>query len=136
MKACLVVIVSGLVLVGGAQAQKRPTPDMKRLNELLFPKREATNEAHERLMKMSQGDREEAFAALLKASGEKCGKVTRTFFQGAASNGDAFWNVACSNGGPLSIQINADKEGSTKILECSVLKAINAGECFKAFPKQ
>ncbi len=136
MKAWLVVVVTGLALAGSVQAQQRPAPDMKKLNELLFPKREATNEAHARLLKMNEADRAQAFATILNASGEKCEKVTRTFFQGAASNGDAFWNVACSNGAPLSIQINADKEGSTTILECSVLKAVNAGECFKLFPKQ
>lgn len=116
-------------------AAERPTPDVKKLQELLFPKREGPNEAHQRLQKANEKERAAIFTKLLTSSGEDCPKVTRTFFQGAAVNGDAFWNVACSNGKAFSIQVNGDSEGSTKIMDCAMLKLVNAGECFKAFPK-
>ena len=47
--------------------------------------------------------------------------------------GDVFWNVACRNGKAYSIMINNDTDGSTKILSCAVIKAVNGAECFKKF---
>jgi len=44
------------------------------------------------------------FGKLLAASGEKCGKVKRNFFQGIGAEG-AFWNVACSDGSAYAIQV-------------------------------
>ena len=29
--------------------------------------------------------------------------------------------------------ISPDSNGSTRVMECSLLKAVNAGECFKKF---
>ena len=91
------------------------------------------NPAHDRLQQMPSGERNGFFTKFLKGSGESCDAGTRNFFQGAARSGDAIWNVACHNGTSYSIMIYNDAQGSTKVVSCAILKALNAGECFKNF---
>ena len=92
----------------------------------------SANPAHNRLSAMTESQRKDTLTTFMRSGGESC-NVTKTFYQGSAKNGDAFWNVACSNGKSWVIQINNNSTGSTRLLECSALKAINAGECFKKF---
>jgi hypothetical protein len=47
---------------------------------------------------ISEKDRRAMLARYMRASDEACGAVTRTFYQGAAANGDAIWNLSCANG--------------------------------------
>lgn len=98
-----------------------------------FPGTALANEAHGMIEKMPDKDRNTTFTDFLKKSGEDCDSVTRNFFQGFDKYKNAFWNVACSNKKSYVIMINNDAVGSTKIMNCAVLKAINAGECFKKF---
>ena len=91
------------------------------------------NKAHGMIEKMPDKDRNSTLTTFLKNSGEDCGSVTRNFFQGFDKSRNAFWNVACSNKKSYVIMINNDSVGSTKIMSCAVLKAVNAGECFKKF---
>ena len=91
------------------------------------------NKAHSMLEKMSDQERNTTLARFLKQSGEECDSVIRNFFQGFDKNQNAFWNVACGNKKSYVVMINNDSVGSTKILSCAVLKAVNAGECFKKF---
>jgi len=84
------------------------------------------NEAQKRIQKMSEKDRRALFTFTMKD--EKCGTVTRTFYQGAVS-GDAFWNVTCTNGRSYVVEVMDDAEGSTKILECDVIKAVGGTPC-------
>jgi hypothetical protein len=67
-----------------------------------------------------------------KVVGQDCvGK--ETFYMGIGTSGfakdKAFWSVRCSNGRPYAVQANPD--GTSSVLECSALKALHAGECFK-----
>lgn len=91
------------------------------------------NEANNILSKMSETDRNSALAGLIKRSDEPCGRITKSFFQGLDKSGNAFWNVRCSNKKAFVVMIYNDATGSTKILECSVLKAVAGVECFKKF---
>ena len=91
------------------------------------------NPAHERLSSMSEQERRSALAAFLVKSGEKCPVVTKTFYQGSDKKGSAMWNAACTGGGSFVIQVNNDSKGSTRILNCNVLKAVNGGACFTKF---
>lgn len=91
------------------------------------------NPAHDKLQGMSAGNRNSFFTKFLRGSGENCDEVTKTFFQGKGKSGDVFWNAACRNGKAYSIMIYNDSQGSSKITSCAILKALNAGECFKKF---
>jgi hypothetical protein len=90
------------------------------------------NRANDVLSGMSEPDRA---AALVKTlGGEPCGAVSRTFYQGIlAKDRSAFWNVRCSNGRSYAISINNDATGSTRILDCKVLKTIAGVDCFTKF---
>jgi hypothetical protein len=74
-------------------------------------------------------------ATLAKAVGANCRGQT-AFYMGIGksgiSQGKGFWSVRCSDGRPFLVQVNAD--GTSSVLECAVLKRLNAGTCFKALP--
>lgn len=91
------------------------------------------NKAHSILAGMAEPERRTFFGNYLKNSGEACDSVTKTFFQGLSKQGEAFWNVRCRNGRTYAVMINNDATGSTRILECEVLKVVGGGECFKKF---
>ena len=87
------------------------------------------NLANERLATSSAPKRGEALQAVITSAGEPCTSVKRTFFNGSASDGSAFWSVACSNSRSHMISIAADAGGSTKVLDCQIA----GGDCFKKF---
>lgn len=61
---------------------------------------------------------------------------SQTFYMGLGTAGlakdDAFWSVRCQNGRAYVVQAHPD--GKSTVLECSVLKDMHAGECFKKLP--
>ena len=91
----------------------------------------SANPAHGRLQQMTSGERNTLFAKFLQRSGQRCDSVTRNFFQGATKSGDAIWNATCRDGQMFAVLIYNDAKGSSKILSCATLKAINAGDCYK-----
>ena len=93
----------------------------------------SANVAHDQLASMSNQQRQKVLASFLANSGERCASVTKTFYQGSDKKGNAYWNAACSGGDAFVIQINSDATGSTRILSCKALKAVNGGTCFTKF---
>lgn len=91
------------------------------------------NPAHDQLSAMSEQQRRSFLASYLTKSGENCSSASKTFYQGSDKKGNAFWNVACTGGADYLIQINNDAGGSSRVLNCKVLKAVNAGTCFTKF---
>lgn len=89
------------------------------------------NPGHDQVFAMSESARAKALTQFLHASSEPCGSVNRTFYQGSTRSGDAVWHLGCSNGEAYALTIKNDAEGSTKLLNCKVLKRVKAGECFK-----
>ena len=100
---------------------------------LLAPELLLANEAHDLLVGMSGEKKATALAYIVQSSGEKCGHVTRTFYQGADKKGNAIWNAACSNGRSYSVMIYNDANGSTGALDCKSLKVVSKVDCFKKF---
>lgn len=91
------------------------------------------NPAHKMLSAMSEQERARAMTGFLRKSGESCDSATRTFYQGSEKNGNAHWAVACKNGRSYLIQVMNDSTGSTRILDCKVLKVVAGSECFKKY---
>jgi hypothetical protein len=89
------------------------------------------NPAHKTFMGLDDAKRNALLASVITASGESCRAVSRNFYQGSDKNGNAFWNAECSNGASFLVMVNNDAAGSTKVMSCAVLKAIDAGECFR-----
>lgn len=48
----------------------------------------------------------------------------------------AFWSVGCTNGASYEVEISVDDAGSTKVVDCSVLKAVAHSDCFVRFKNQ
>ena len=95
------------------------------------------NQAYQILLRMTAGQRQQAFSKVLSTNGESCpGGVVRTFYQGMDKSGTATWDVACKNGRALAVSIANDANGSTKIQECSSPKKAGGASCFKTFAVQ
>jgi hypothetical protein len=59
---------------------------------------------------------------------------TRAFNMGINSkNNSAFWSVGCTNGREFAVEIFSDSVGSTKVLECPMLKIVAHVNCFEKF---
>jgi hypothetical protein len=93
------------------------------------------NPAHNQISGLDEGTRAAVFAKLLRSGGERCPSVTRTFYQGSSKGGDAHWNVQCSDGKAWSVMVYNNATGSTRYVACDLLKAMNAGQCFRKFPE-
>lgn len=89
------------------------------------------NEAHRMLSQLSEEKRRIALAHVVRSSGDACASATETFYQGSDRKGTALWNARCSNGQAYSISLYSDAQGSTKVLDCKVLKAVAGVQCFK-----
>jgi hypothetical protein len=91
------------------------------------------NPAHKAIAAMDEPERQKTFGKLMLRSGESCPKVERTFYQGADRKGNAYWNMQCSPGESFLVQVNNDATGSTRIMKCRQLEAINGARCFTKF---
>jgi hypothetical protein len=64
--------------------------------------------------------------------GNKC-SAKSTFYMGIGASGLAkdkgFWTVQCRDGRAFAVEANPD--GTSIVLECSLLKSMHAGECFR-----
>jgi hypothetical protein len=93
---------------------------------------------------LSQSAKEQA-AMLGKVVGDGC-KGKTSFYMGrtekhrnqpgqlpplSGHEHDTFWSIKCTDGRSYAVGVHPDGSGS--VLECSMLKAVHAGECFKKF---
>jgi hypothetical protein len=90
------------------------------------------NKAHDILVAMPADQQAKALGQVV---GEGCAGKS-AFFMGMQPENKASWSVLCTNGKSYNISISPDAGGSTKILECSVLKAVAHVDCFKKFSAQ
>ena len=100
----------------------------------VFPVFAFANPAHEKISSLTESKRRLVFATFLENSGEKCPVVTKTYYQGSDKDGNAYWNASCQGADSYQIQVRNYSQGSTKILSCKVLKALNLS-CFSKFKK-
>jgi len=69
----------------------------------------------------------------IRSAGNDCNKVVRTFQQGM-KDGNEVWDAECE-GGP-SYGIVSKSDGSTEVLECSVIARVTGTDCFEKFPPE
>ena len=70
------------------------------------------NPAHQKISGLSEADRGAIFSKLLSGGGERCASISRTFYQGADKQGNAYWNVQCTGAQAYMIQISNNATGS------------------------
>lgn len=91
------------------------------------------NPANDRLLALPEHQQAEFLGM---AAQEGC-VGARAFYMGMYSKDDsAFWSVGCTDGRNYAIKISSDASGSTKVLECSMLKLVANVNCFEKFNKQ
>lgn len=91
------------------------------------------NIANDKLLALSAAEQAYALGAIVNdnCTGDK------VFYMGIdATDNGAFWSVHCVGGGSYEVEVSANAAGTTKVLNCSVLKAIGGGECFRRFKGQ
>lgn len=84
---------------------------------------------------MPEAQQQKYFALYLTQSNENCPDVSKAFYQGSDKKGAAFWNIQCTPGKSYVIKMENDAAGSSRILDCQVLNAVNGGTCFTKFKK-
>jgi hypothetical protein len=138
----LIVIISLMINTGAptnAARQNAPqlsTPPTAQARGPVAPKmtnqtRHTGNVAQDRLATFVDSEQ----AAFLGAAVEEGCAGTRAYFMGMDRENDAFWSIGCASGESYSVEILPDSTGSTRVLECSVLKAVAGMRCFTKFAK-
>lgn len=90
------------------------------------------NDVSKLIESKTSSERASILANLLHQSGKGCGKANKTFLQGYDKDNAAYWNVSCNNGQSYNIQVPESPSAKTRIMECSIMKAIGI-ECFTKF---
>jgi hypothetical protein len=85
----------------------------------------AANQTSVRILAFNETQMRTYWTYFLKQSNEKCDQVVRVMFQGGTTGVDS-WSVACRDGNAYSVGIEPDAAGSTKIMGCAELVAIDA----------
>lgn len=91
-----------------------------------------TNPAHDLLVRMGVAERSIMFARYMASGGERCGRVTRNFYQGSTPEGQAIWNIRCTATGDWSVMIEPNETGSTTLTECGALGLVGV-RCWQRF---
>ena len=91
------------------------------------------NEAHDIMTKLPEEKRRVALSHVVRTSGESCSTVSRTFYQGSDKQGTAMWNAQCNTGRAYVVSFKNDARGTTKVLDCAVLKTVAGVNCFTKF---
>ena len=82
----------------------------------------AQNDASQGLLALSEDDRNAALTYLLRGNNEKCDRVIRTLFNGAALGLDN-WEVLCQNRNSYSLTIPPGVNTNIELVSCRELIA-------------
>jgi hypothetical protein len=119
----LVAIVFSLVSPRGADTENTAPRGTSSEREASI----AGNKAHNELAKVSPAART---LILAEVAGEGC-VGSRSFYMGTGSDGAAYWSVGCFNGASYYVEIQPNATGSTKVVNCAVLRTVSKMDCFR-----
>jgi len=128
--AILIALVVLFMIVGSCQQAREgggSTSYTPSTSTSSTPSASTGNRANDGLLALSDSDRNNLFTRYM--SGQKCGRVTRNFYQGI-NKGEAFWSVECSDGSQYGVLVKPDANGSTRIMDCGVMKMLGV-KCFE-----
>ena len=84
---------------------------------------------HKYLLSLSESERNKRLTELLVQVPDRC-VVVRNFFRGLDPKGAAMWSAGCENRKAYAIMILDDPKGSTRILDCKVMRERANVDCF------
>ena len=87
------------------------------------------NPTHDKLLGLSDQDQALVLGSIVR---ESCTGIT-AFYMGIDKDNTAFWSVDCENGKAYSLSIQADIDGSARVLGCDVLLVVTKLDCFNPF---
>jgi hypothetical protein len=88
------------------------------------------NVAHDGLVQLDPSARAKMLGSIVVSSGDAC-TGEDSFFMGInRRNVQAFWSVRCTNGKSYEVAIDGNATGSTKVLDCDILKTVPKVSCF------
>ena len=85
----------------------------------------SANEQNQKLLALSEEDRNAAFAEVVRKAGD-CDRVVRSMLMGSSPKGDVSWSVGCAN--QSSYHVNVPVEANFKLfaLTCEDFKAFGS----------
>lgn len=91
------------------------------------------NPANDKMLALLPSEQASALGDVVKA-----GCVgNRAFYMGMSrKDHSAYWSVGCTNGKSYEVEIHADQAGSTRVLDCAILKLVAKVSCFVRFSDQ
>ncbi len=122
---CLILIAISMIFNSANEVRSKQTAASRAVGH-------SGNEAHDRLLLLGA---EERARFLGKITNENCAGI-RSFYMGMGDDHSVFWSVACSSGKSFELQINADAQGSARVIDCAVLKAVSKINCFESLAGQ
>jgi hypothetical protein len=87
------------------------------------------NEANDLMLSLPQDKQLSALGRFVSSAGYRC-VGERVFYAGIAQERIAYWSVGCTDGHSYQVEFAHDAGGSTKILDCQILKSVAKSDCF------
>lgn len=87
------------------------------------------NEANDLMLSLPQDKQSSALTRFVNSAGYLC-IGERVFYAGIAQDRIAYWSVGCTDGHSYQVEFAPDAGGSTKILDCHILKVVGKSDCF------
>ena len=86
---------------------------------------------YEKVKRISENQRNQAFAISLMAAGKTCPAVTHSLIRGTDAKGVVFVTVRCKGGGDYIMMEGGGKQG--KLLPCATWRSISGASCWTPF---
>lgn len=92
----------------------------------------ASAQTYRMLEQQSNAEKARILRSLINSAGNPCSEVTTVMFRGADADQAGYWTVSCSDGGNWQVQVKNDAGGSSSVVSCDVLRAVNV-DCWQKF---
>jgi hypothetical protein len=85
----------------------------------------SANEQNQKLLALSEEDRNAAFIDVVRKAGE-CDRVVRTMLMGSNPKGDVSWSVGCANQSSYHVNVPIEPQFKLFALTCEDFKAFGS----------
>jgi hypothetical protein len=131
--AALIVVV---ILVVAANHTDPSEPSNTRSPVSEEPQSSTGNVAHDGLVRLDPSARARMLGSIVVSSGDTCTGEDSFFMGFNRRNIQALWSVRCTNGKSYEVGIEPNATGSTRVIDCGVLKTVARVSCFVKLDQQ